>query len=47
MDTEYDKEAKIEIASEESMRILNEIDQGAAVNELGIRVITSMVADPL
>ena len=44
---EYDSDAKIDLVTEESMMILNEIDMGAIVNELGIRVIRSLSPDPL
>ena len=47
METTFDKDLKFNVVSEETMQILDTLDEGAVINQLGIRAILSMSASPL
>ena len=47
LETTFDKDLKFNIVSEDSMQILDTIDEGNLINQLGIRAIISMNTSPL
>jgi len=43
----FDKDLGLHIATEESMQVLDLIDDGSAVNQIGVRAILQLSANPL
>jgi hypothetical protein len=46
METTFDKDLRMSVVSEETMQILDTIDGGGLVNQLGIRAIVGMTVNP-
>jgi len=47
LETQFDRDLTMKVVREEVMQVLDNIDEGQLVNQLGIRVIMSMSLSPL
>ena len=47
LDTQFDRDLKMKVLAEETMQLLDMVDEGQLVNQLGIRVIMNMTLSPL